>query len=275
MEFTLITVFTAGMLTFLAPCILPVVPAYLSLITGVESDAAAVAENKLLLKTLIPMLLFVAGFSIVFILMGATATAIGRFLMDYQQYISRIGGALVIYFGLHFTNIFLRDDFLKYFAGIGLLFLTLFAFEILGKDNFILIAGAWALVTALYLLKVHEFLYRQLKTQKSESTSIFSSFIIGLAFGAGWSPCIGPVLGSILLLASKQETMFKGMQYLGVFSAGLGIPFMLAGIFWTGFLKFVRKFGKCFAVVEFTGGILLIVIGGLLLTGKLEMLSSW
>lgn len=271
MEITLVTVFTAGLLSFLAPCVLPIVPAYLSFITGVQVDAI---EKRNRFKTLIPILFFIGGFSLVFILMGATASAIGRFMVDYQHYISMIGGSIVIFFGLHFTNVFLKEDFLKIFAGVGLVFASLFAFDIIGKEVILPVAGAWAMVVALYLFKVHLVLYRQLKAQKSESANMFSSFIVGLTFGAGWSPCIGPVLGAVLLLASKQETVYQGMSYLGLFSFGLGTPFLVAGLFWAGFLKFVRKFGKFFALVEIFGGVMLILIGGLLLTGKLDMLSS-
>lgn len=274
MDVTLITVFTAGLLTFLAPCVLPIVPAYLSFITGVETGGAVSTTQKQSLRALVPILFFIGGFSLVFIIMGATATALGRFLVDYQQFISKIGGTLVIFFGIHFTNVFLKENFLKLFAGIGLLFIAAFAFEVIGKEDFLTIAGAWTMITAFYLLKIHELLYRQLKTQKSTSANMFSSFIVGLTFGAGWSPCIGPILGSVLLLASKQETVYQGMLFLGIFSAGLGIPFLLAGIFWTGFLKFVRKFGKFFAVVEYGGGLLLIIMGMLLLTGKLALISA-
>lgn len=273
MELSLLTVFTAGLLTFLAPCVLPIVPAYLSFITGVEAGSNAKGVSKY--KTLIPILFFIGGFSLVFIIMGATASALGRFLVDYQQYISMIGGSLVIFFGLHFTNIFLKENFIKIFAGIGLVFASLFAFGILGKEDIAAIAGAWALVAALYFFNVHMLLYRQLKTQKGAGTSMISSFIMGVTFGAGWSPCIGPVLGAVLLLASKQDTMYKGMLFLALFSAGLGLPFLLAGIFWTNFLQFVRKFGKFFAYVEVIGGLLLITIGIMLLTGKLSLISSW
>lgn len=102
---------------------------------------------------------------------------------------------------------------------------------------------------------------------------MFSAFLVGLTFGAGWSPCIGPVLGAILLLASGQETVYHGMALLALFSVGLGIPFFIAGLFWTGFISFVRKFGKFFAAVEFTGGLILMAMGLLLLTGKLSSIS--
>ncbi|WP_420266776.1 cytochrome c biogenesis CcdA family protein [Candidatus Magnetominusculus dajiuhuensis] len=275
MELTHISAFTAGVVTFLAPCVLPIVPAYLSFITGVGADEPGTQVKVQPFKSLIPVLFFIGGFSLVFIIMGATATALGRLFADSQQVISRIGGATVIFFGLHFTNLFLRDDFLKIFSGAGFLFVTAFCFELMEKETFLMIAGAWAFITALYLFQAHLLLYRQLKAQRNTGASIFSAFIIGLTFGAGWSPCIGPVLGAILLLASRQETVYQGMIFLALFSAGLGIPFFIAGLFWTSFIGFVRKFGKFFAVVEFIGGVLLLTMGLLLLTGKLSLISSW
>ncbi|MBF0404915.1 MAG: cytochrome c biogenesis protein CcdA [Nitrospirae bacterium] len=275
MEITHISAFTAGIVTFLAPCVLPIVPAYLSFITGVEVGAADTQVKIQPFKSLIPILFFIGGFSLVFIIMGATATALGQLFADYQQIIARLGGAMVIFFGLHFTNLFLREDFIKIFSGAGFLFVTAFCFEMMEKEAFLTVAGAWGFIMALYLFQVHMLLYRQLKAQRSTGASMFSAFIVGLTFGAGWSPCIGPVLGAILLLASRQETVYQGMAFLALFSAGLGIPFFVAGLFWTGFIGFVRKFGKFFAVVEFSGGLLLITMGLLLLTGKLSLISSW
>ncbi|QWR76219.1 cytochrome c biogenesis CcdA family protein [Candidatus Magnetomonas plexicatena] len=275
MDLSLLSVFTAGILAFLAPCVLPIVPAYLSFIAGVEGGSDSTDIKRNMSKTLIPICFFVLGFSVVFIIMGATATALGRFLVDYQQYINRIGGALVIFFGLHFTNLFLREDFVKLFAGIGLLIAGAFAFEIIGQQDFLTIMGAWAVVFALYFFSAHLLLYRQLKAQNNAAAGMFSSFAVGLTFGAGWSPCIGPILGSVLLLASRQDSVYQGMLFLAVFSLGLGIPFIVAGAFWAGFLNFVRKFGKFFALVEFVGGVLLITLGLLLLTGKLSVLSAW
>ena len=275
MDLTLFSVFTAGFLAFLAPCVLPIVPAYLSFIAGVEGGSNESDVKRNTMKTLVPICFFVLGFSVVFIIMGATATALGRFLVDYQQYINRIGGALVIFFGLHFTNLFLREDFIKIFAGAGLLIAGAFAFDLINQQDFITIIGAWAVVFALYFFSVHLLLYRQLKAQNNTRASMFSSFVVGLTFGAGWSPCIGPILGSVLMLASRQDTVYRGMLFLAVFSLGLGIPFIIAGAFWVRFLNFVRKFGKFFAVVELVGGILLISLGLLLLTGKLAMISAW
>ncbi|MCF6174011.1 MAG: ATP-binding protein, partial [Campylobacteraceae bacterium] len=143
----------------------------------------------------------VLGFSTVFILMGASASYIGQFFMEYKEYIAKIGGALVVFFGIHFTGLFLKPNFEKLSIGIGLLFVSLYTFGIFSLDTFFVFAGIWAGVMALYYFKLHEFLYRQFKVEKSGKATGLSSFIVGLTFGAGWSPCIGPILGSILMIA--------------------------------------------------------------------------
>jgi len=271
---TLITAFVAGLLSFLAPCVLPIVPAYLSYITGANMSVVDENSPKFSFKYLIPVLFFVIGFSVIFILLGASASFIGQFLTDYQDYIAKIGGALVVFFGLHFTNIFIKPEFPKYAYGIGFLIAALFAFGLISQETAFTLGGIWAIVMALYHFNAHMLLYKQLKAEQNPKTSIISSFIVGLTFGAGWSPCIGPVLGSILMLAAQEGTVVKGMTLLAAYSIGLGIPFVVAGLLWTGFIKFVSKFGKFFGIVELIGGVLLIVIGILLATGNLSLISS-
>ncbi|MCI4624905.1 MAG: cytochrome c biogenesis protein CcdA [Candidatus Magnetoovum sp. WYHC-5] len=274
MDLTLVSVFTAGLLTFFAPCVLPIVPAYLSVITGVQAHGKSEDEKwSKSLKMAVPVVFFVFGFSFVFVLMGATATAIGTFLIDYQREVSLISGTVVIFFGMHFINVFLSADFWRIYAGCGLFCITLFAFGLIDESLALHLAGAWTLIAAMYLFKVHELLYRQLKSQGTSRSGVMSSFVIGIAFGAGWSPCIGTVLGTVLLLAAKQDTLYQGMLFLALFSLGLGIPFIIAGIFWSGFLRFIRHFGRFFALVELLGGVLLIGLGILLLTGNLELLA--
>ncbi len=273
---TIITAFVAGLLSFLAPCVLPIVPAYLSYITGANMGVVQQEQNspKINLKAVIPVLFFVIGFSTIFILLGASASFIGQFLTDYQEYIAKIGGALVVFFGLHFTNVFLKPEFPRYAFGVGLLFIALFAFGLISQETLFTLAGIWTVVMALYYFNAHLLLYKQLKTQKDSKATILSSFVVGLTFGAGWSPCIGPVLGSILMLAAQEDTIAKGMLLLTAYSIGLGIPFIVAGLLWTGFIKFVSKFSKFFGIVELIGGVLLIVIGILLATGNLSIISS-
>lgn len=272
-DITLWTAFIAGLLSFVSPCVLPIVPAYLSYITGASANVTE-GEQKFNIKAVIPVIFFVLGFSTVFILMGASASFIGQFFMEYKMYIAKIGGALVVFFGLHFTGLFLKPNFKELAYAVGLLIVALFTFGLISLDTFYTFAGIWAVVMALYFLKLHEFLYRQFKVEKSGKASSISSFIVGLTFGAGWSPCIGPILGSILMIAMNEGTISKGMLLLAFYSLGLGIPFILAGVLWTGFLNMVKKFGRFFEIVEIVGGVLLIALGLLLATGNLEKISS-
>lgn len=271
-DITLWTAFIAGLLSFVSPCVLPIVPAYLSYITGASANISE--EQKFNFKAIIPILFFVLGFSTVFILMGASASFIGQFFIEYKKYIAEIGGALVVFFGIHFTGLFLKPNFEKIAIAVGLLFVALYTFGLISLNTFFIFVGIWAIVMALYYFKVHEFLYRQFKVEKSGKASSISSFIVGLTFGAGWSPCIGPILGSILMIAMNEGTVSKGMLLLTFYSVGLGIPFILAGLLWTGFLKMVQRFGRFFEIVEIIGGILLIALGILLATGNLEKIST-
>ncbi len=270
MEITLFGALTAGLLSFLAPCVLPIVPGYLSYITGVSAGN----PSKSPLKVLVPILAFVMGFSTVFIALGAGASFVGQFLADNRELIAKIGGGIIVFFGLHFSNLLIRDDFPKLFAGAGLFLVSLYAFDVIGIESLKTFIGIWAIVMALYVFKVHMFLYRQMKKQGSSKAGALSSFITGLTFGAGWSPCIGPVLGSILLLASQQDSVLKGVELLAVYSVGLGIPFVLAGVFWTAFMGFIKRFSKFFTVVEYAGGFLLILMGVLVASGQLAIISS-
>ena len=270
MEVSIVGAFTAGFLSFLAPCVLPIVPGYLSYITGVGFRG----ESNSQVRVLIPVLFFVLGFSSVFIALGAGASFIGQFLADNRELIARMGGGIIVFFGLHFANLLIRQDFPKLFLGVGLIFLALWSFEIIDTETLKVILGIWATVLSLYLLNVHMFLYRQMRKQGAGKVGVISSYIVGLTFGAGWSPCIGPVLGSILLIASQQDSVMKGIELLTAYSLGLGIPFILAGVFWTAFMNFIRRFSRFFTVVEYTGGILLVIMGFLVASGQFSIISS-
>jgi len=176
--------------------------------------------------------------------------------------------------GLHFANFLIRPDFLKLFSGVGLFAVALYAFEVIELEIFKALVGTWAVVAALYLMNVHMLLYRQMRKQGTSKVGMLGSFLIGLTFGAGWSPCIGPVLGSILLIASQQDSVIKGVKLLSLYSLGLGIPFILAGLLWSSFMNFVRNFSRFFTAVEYVGGLLLITMGVLVASGQLAIISS-
>lgn len=219
--------FLAGLLSFLSPCVLPVVPSYLSYITGISGAAELQSRRHL---ALLHALLFVTGFSLIFILLGATATALGRVLNYYQHYLERAGGVLIIVFGLYTLGV-LR---------IGIL-------------------------------------SRDMRFQLGDKPLGFlGSGLAGMAFGAGWTPCIGPILGSILLYitASPDADLSRGIPLMIAYSVGLAIPFLLAAAAFERFALFSKQFRKHLRVVELISGVLLILFGLLLVTGNFTRLAG-
>ncbi len=272
-EISLLIAFSAGILSFLSPCVLPIIPGYLSYISGVGAQEAK-EGGSFNWKVFSASLLFVIGFSIVFTLMGATATGIGGLLREYQIYIAKVGGSLVVFFGLHFAGLMLRQNFLKELLGIASLFIALFFFGVISQKLLFDILGIILMVAFLYLFGLHEILYRQMRKEVKGNIAGIGALFMGMFFAFGWSPCIGPVLGSILLYASQQETALQGATLLFAYSLGLGIPFLIAGGLLSAFLGFVRKFSKFFGLVEIVGGFLLILLGFLITTGKLAEISA-
>ena len=273
-EVTFLGAFLAGILAFLSPCVLPIIPAYLSYISGVGIEEVQRERRLINPKIFFATLFFVIGFSLVFTMLGAGASFIGQFLRTYQTEIAKVGGGLVIFFGLHFAGAFLRPNFLKELIGVQAFLTALHLFGVISKDGFYSLTGALAVVLALYLFGVHEYLYRQMKTEAKAKASYLGAFIIGVVFAFGWTPCIGPILGSILFLASQQDTVREGAVMLLLFSFGLGIPFLIAGLLFSLFLNFVKKFGRFFRVIELVGGLLLISLGIMLVLDKLSWFAS-
>lgn len=273
-EVTFLGALLAGILAFLSPCVLPIIPAYLSYISGVGIEEVQRERKLFNFKVFFATLFFVLGFAIVFTMLGAGASFIGQFLRTYQTEIAKVGGGLVIFFGLHFAGAFLRPNFLKELLGVQAILTSLYLFGIINKESFFNLTGALAIVLALYLFGAHEILYRQLKKEATAKASYLGAFIIGVIFAFGWTPCIGPILGSILFLASQQDTVREGAVMLLLFSFGLGIPFLIAGLLFSLFLNFVRKFGRFFGAIEFVGGLLLVSLGLLLVLDKLSWFAS-
>jgi cytochrome c-type biogenesis protein len=218
--------FLAGLLSFLSPCVLPVVPSYLSYVTGI-SGAAELQRRRHL--ALLHAALFVVGFTLIFVALGATATAFGRLLNTYQHWLERLGGLLIVVFGLYTV-------------------------------------GA---------LKVG-FLAREVRWDLGDKPlGYLGSVLAGLAFGAGWTPCIGPILGSILLYTSSRADFAQGIWLLLAYSLGLAIPFLVAAWALERFLGWMKRFRRYVGVVEKVAGVLLIAFGLLLLTGTFTLLSGW
>lgn len=221
--------FIAGLVSFFSPCILPLVPSYFSFITGVSLDDMSKAPtSKIRGKIVLSTLLFVLGFSLVFILLGASAAYFSSFFQGAKPYIRVVGGILVLILGLHLLGVF-RIRFLEMEKRIHL---------------------------------------------QEKPVHIFGAFIIGMAFGAGWSPCIGPILGSILILAGNQDTVGQGVWLLAVYSAGVALPFMILSVVVHFLIGFVRRANKALRYINIGAGALLILTGLLLITDKMKMLTA-
>lgn len=223
-----IAAFLAGIVSFLSPCVLPLVPGYVSLISG---TGAAAADNKqpVFAKVMLNSLMFVMGFSIVFIMLGAAATTVGQWTAEYRRELTYLAGIVIIIFGLHLTGI----------------------------------------------LKI-KYLYADKRMHNVQgSSSAWGSFAVGFAFAFGWTPCIGPILTTILTFAASEGTVMKGVLLLALYSAGLAVPFLLTSLGIDRFLAFYTKFRRHLHTVEVISGVLLIVIGVLVLTRRLTMLSGY
>lgn len=217
----------AGVLSFLSPCVLPLVPAYLGFITGMSlDDLKGGAQRR---AVLVPALFFVAGFSTIFLLLGASATVLGQLLLRYQDWISRIGGVLIILFGLHLLGVFRIAPFMR-------------------ERRF----------------QLHD-----------RPAGRAGSYAAGIVFGAGWTPCIGPVLGALLTFASARATMGTGMLLLGGYALGLAIPFVLAALATSSFLNTSRRIRVWMPALEKVSGGILLVVGLLLVTGTFTVLSAY
>ena len=216
--------FGAGLISFLSPCVLPLIPGYISFISGASLNEL-LAKKKI---NLIPLILFTLGFSFVFIIFGATASYLGQVLLQNSQTLRVIAGLVII----------------------------IFSFQLIGIVNI-------------------GFLNFEKKVYTKKNNNIWFSFIVGMAFGFGWTPCIGPILGSILALASTEETIFKAVILLSFYSLGLAIPFILSGYLMQKFLMFSKNFRKNINLVSKIGGVILLITGILILTNQLQILGYY
>jgi cytochrome c-type biogenesis protein len=218
----------AGLLSFFSPCILPLIPAYFSFITGYSADELTKDSKKIRQKVVITTLVYVSGFSFIFILLGASASFLGRFISEYTFILRYIGGGVIFLLGLHL---------------LGILNIKALHFE----------------------KRVHV-------TKKP--IHLVGVFVIGMAFGAGWSPCIGPMLGSILIIAGNQETIAQGILLLSVYSAGLALPFILMSFFVNKVFDIMKRASKTIVYINKTAGGFLVILGLLLITDKFKILAG-
>jgi len=277
-EISLLTAFGAGLISFLSPCVLPLVPGYISMLSGIGVEQLRQGEqpkNGLLNSALA----FVVGFSVVFIGFGASASAVGGFLQQHKSLMTPIAGALILLFGLHLLGGLIR---MNVWAGIilgGVLVALGFAslmhhgplFAGLGAAHFfsLSIIGFFGPVLARWLNQDV-----RIRNTDTKQPGIVSGFLLGFAFAFGWTPCIGPVLSAVLVLAAASETIARGVLLLAVYSAGLAVPFLLTALGLGQFLRFYQNFRRHLHAVELFSGALLLFIGGLVFLNKLTWLSG-
>lgn len=232
---TFLAAFVAGLLSFVSPCVLPLIPGYLSYISGLTLDemegtgASTIDRGQARRRVVVASIFFILGFSAVFISFGAAASAFGAFLLDWRRVIGKVAGAIVILFGLHMMGV-LR---------IG-----------------------W--------------LYSEKRVQvEKKPTSVFGAFFVGLAFAFGWTPCIGPILGGILAIASVQDTVGQGVRLLAIYSLGLGVPFLLTALAINQFFRAFAKIRRHYHAIEVGSGLLLCAIGLLIFTDRFTIIARW
>ena len=217
--------FSAGLLSFLSPCVLPLIPSYLSFITGMSLEEMGDHRRAAVTHAL----LFVSGFTLIFLMLGATATGLGRLVQFQQVWLERIGGILIIFFGLY-------------------------------------LLGAFQWGALLRERRVHI---------QNKPLGYFGSILVGVAFGAGWTPCIGPILGAILTYAGTQGSVAQGMTLLLSYSLGLAVPFLVAALAVERFISWFQKYRQYMPLVTKVSGGILVFLGLLLLSGYFSLLASF
>ncbi len=217
--------FTAGVLSFLSPCVLPLIPSYVSFITGLSLDDVQRSRRT----TLVHSLLFVTGFTIVFLVLGATATVMGRLLLQQREWVGRVGGVLVILLGLYLLGV----------LNIGAL----------GRERRVHIAN--------------------------KPLGYLGTVLVGMAFAAGWTPCIGPILGAVLTYTASSADLNRGLLLLLAYSLGLAVPFLLAALMIDRFMVLFKRYRGAIVWMSRGSGVLLILIGVLMITGSMTVLTTW
>jgi cytochrome c-type biogenesis protein len=277
MDISVFGVFLAGLVSFLSPCVLPLVPGYVSMLSGVgvEQLKEGKGSSGQLLSSAFA---FVLGFSAVFITFGASASAVGSFLLKNKTLLAPIAGGLIVLFGLHLVGWLVKISvrvglivgFVLVLIGVAL---TLRPIEGLPIKPIQLFAAS-----LIFLLgpSMTRWLNRDvhLRNVGGKSPGIVSGFLMGFAFAFGWTPCIGPILASVLAVAATKDTIGQGVLLLACYSAGLAIPFLLTALGIGRFLKFYQRFRKHLHTVEVFSGVLLLVVGGLIFVNKLTWLSG-
>jgi cytochrome c-type biogenesis protein len=228
-DVSLLAAFGAGFLSFISPCVLPLIPGYISYVSGMSLEDMRTADAGARRRLIVATLCFILGFSLIFMAMGASASAIGALLLQHLRVVQKIAGVIIVALGLHLMG--------------------LFRIAWLARDT-------------------------RVQTSRRPATPA-GAIVVGMAFGFGWTPCIGPILGGILTIAGSKSTIGEGVLLLGVYSAGLGVPFFLTSLAIDRFFAASAKVRRYYRAIEVTSGALLILLGILLFTGRFTLIIRW
>ncbi|HEV7966157.1 MAG TPA: cytochrome c biogenesis protein CcdA [Candidatus Acidoferrales bacterium] len=292
MQVSILYAFIAGIISFLSPCVLPLVPGYVSMLSGIGVEQLRTgqpARNSLFASSLA----FVSGFSVVFISFGASASAVGQFLLQHKTLMGPVAGAVIVLFGLHLVGWLIK---LPVNAGLVIGGVLAFGAAILWRRAGTETLGPGGLFGSVQLLSVaiiflagpsltrwlnRDVRFHNLGSQTAEEaksggalSGVTSGFLLGFAFAFGWTPCIGPILAAVLVLAANTQTISRGVFLLAIYSAGLAVPFLLTAIGINQFLRFYQRFRRHLHTVEVLSGVLLLFVGGLIFLNRLTWLSG-
>ena len=231
LNISILTAFLAGIFSFVSPCVLPLIPAYLSFISGFSIEQMKSEGNRwrVIKRVGLNSLLFILGFSLVFVLLGASATFLGSFLRSHRPLFDKIAGIIIVIFGLHLLGIF----------------------------------------------RIPWLYYEKRFHANDRTLGMLTPFVLGLTFAFGWAPCVGPILAGMLLLASTEATILKGIILLSFYSAGLGVPFFAAGVGFNLFIHLFEKLKRYFKIIEIISGLFLILVGVLVFLDSFRLISEF
>lgn len=292
MQVSILYAFVAGLISFLSPCVLPLVPGYVSMLSGIGVEqlrAGQPARNSLFASSLA----FVLGFSVVFITFGASASAVGQFLLRNKSLMGPVAGAVIILFGLHLVGWLIKIPVIAgLVVGGVLVFGAAILWRRMGTDTMGpagMFGSVQLLSTSLIFLagpSLTRWLNRDIRFRNlgglteeqvksgGSLSGVTSGFLLGFAFAFGWTPCIGPILAAVLVLAANAETIPRGVFLLAVYSAGLAVPFLMTAIGINKFLRFYQRFRRHLHTVEVLSGALLLFVGALIFVNRLTWLSG-
>jgi cytochrome c-type biogenesis protein len=276
-DVSLLGAFLAGLVSFLSPCVLPLVPGYISMLSGIGMEQLRQGQPPRA-GLFASSLAFVTGFSVVFISFGATASAVGTFLQEHRSLFAPIAGALVLLFGLHLLGILIK---LTVRTGLILgVVLAILGFIALLRGGPLFAGLGYVHFFSLSLIgffgpAMTRWLNRDVRLHtQTKQPGIWSGFLLGFAFAFGWTPCIGPILTAVLALAAASDTIARGVFLLAMYSAGLAVPFLLTALGIGQFLRFYQRFRKHLHAVEVFSGVLLLFVGSLIFVNRLTWMNG-